>query len=386
MTTVRPRSRSTNHHGRHESLISVPLTDTKARDLDAIIVPTARKAAALEPAIMLAAKLKCTLVALCSRWSVATEVVKVARPHKANVIVIDAERLHSGILPRFAADDMLARSRFHRSTDTSQKRNLGLLIARLCGWRQVVFLDDDIIIPNPEDLRTAAGLTDTYAGVGLSIDGNAPNSFPDNSVVCHAYREAGGDQGMFIGGGALAIGAQSINSFFPNIYNEDWFFLLGEDTLRPVTATGRVFQRPYDPFVGRRAQAEELGDCLAEGLFWLLDTGRSLKDADERYWKESLHRRREFITEVVAMVNDLKGAESKRLKMLAALQAARDRCERIKPELCTRYVALWRDDRDRWRRYVETRQKSLSDTNVEKVLSNLGLAAQSRLLGVMPGS
>jgi glycosyltransferase involved in cell wall biosynthesis len=347
--------------------------------VDAIIVPTARKASAMEPAIMLAARLGCTLVALCSRWSVATEVVKIARPHKANVVVIDMERLPNGLLPRLAADDMLAGTRFHRSTDTSQKRNLGLLIARLCDWQRVVFLDDDIIIPNPEDLRTAAGLTEIYAGVGLSIDGNAPNSFPDNSVVCHAYREAGGDQGMFIGGGALAIGAQSINSFFPNIYNEDWFFLLGEDTLRPVTATGRVFQRPYDPFLGRRAQTEELGDCLAEGLFWLLDTGRSLKDADEQYWKESLHRRREFITEVVAMVNDLRGTEAKRLKMLASLRAARDRCERIRPELCTRYVALWRDDRDRWRQHVDV-WESHRDKNVEKVLSALGLAGQARYL------
>jgi len=35
--------------------------------MDAIIVPTARRAATLEPAIQLAAKLKCTLVCLCSK-------------------------------------------------------------------------------------------------------------------------------------------------------------------------------------------------------------------------------------------------------------------------------------------------------------------------------
>ncbi|WP_133902748.1 hypothetical protein [Actinophytocola oryzae] len=335
----------------------------------------------MKHSIELAAKLHCTLVALCSKWSIATEVVKLARQHPAKVIIIDATDLPPAILPRFKTSELLTSTRFNRTTDTSQKRNLGLLLARLYGWRRVVFLDDDITIPDHEDLRMAAWLTEEYAGVGLAIDVNDPESFPDNSVVCHAYRDAGGDQGMFIGGGALAAGSELFSSFFPNIYNEDWFFLLGEKRLRPVTLTGRALQRPYDPFEDRRrAQAEELGDCLAEGLFWLLDAGGSIADTGKLYWAESLKRRRDFIAEVVRMVTAMKGQTRKQLKMLNSLQAARARCVRITPTLCDDYVSAWQEDRERWRGHLDMCQDKHGSTDVEQVLSNLGLASRSRYL------
>jgi hypothetical protein len=146
--------------------------------------------------------------------------------------------------------------------------------------------------------------------------------------------------------------------------------------------TGRALQGPYDPFLDRhRARTEELGDCLAEGLFWLLDTGRSIKDADVRYWEESLNRRLEFIAEVVAMVTRWKGDNGKKRKMLGSLRVARARCERITPELCTDYVSLWQGDRDRWRRHLDERQEIHGTAaNVEKVLASLGLAVHSRYL------
>ncbi len=330
-------------------------------------------------AVELAATLNCKLVALSSRWSIATEVVKIARQYQAEVIVIDVRTWPRDILPHFRTTELLSRTKFNRTTDTSQKRNLGLLLARLFGWRRVAFLDDDINIPDPDDLRLAAWLTEEYPGVGIAIDPTYP-SYPDNSVVCHAYRDAGGDQGMFIGGGALAVGPESMDSFFPNIYNEDWFFLLDEEKLRSVTMTGRALQQPYDPYHRRRAQAEELGDCLAEGLFWLLDAGRTIKEADERYWAESLGRRLEFIAEVIRMVTGMR-SDTRKAKMLASLQAAKGRCERIKPSLCTDFVTAWQEDRGRWRRHVDSCQAGVGEvTDVEKVLASLGLAGQSRYL------
>lgn len=366
------------HHGRHEHLISAaPKLAQRLEDLDAIIVPTGRKAHSMKHAISLAAKLDCTLVALSSRWSKAAEVVEIAKHHHTDVVVIDMTVWPNGILPRFATSELLNHTEFRRSTDTSHKRNLGLLLARLWGWQRVAFLDDDITIPDYEDLQIASWLTESYAGVGIAIDPKAP-SYPDNSVVCHAYRDAGGDQGTFIGGGALAVGAESMYAFFPNIYNEDWFFLLGEEALRPVTMIGTALQEPYDPYISRRAKAEELGDCLAEGLFWLLDAGQTIKEADERYWEQSLTRRLAFINEVSRMVNGLTSDHRKKRKMQASLLVARRRCERITPKLCADYVKAWQSDRERWRRHLDSWQESLDDaTDVEKVLSSLGLFAQS---------
>ncbi|MFI7678200.1 hypothetical protein [Actinophytocola sp. NPDC049390] len=315
--------------------------------MDAIIVPTARHAARLNATVEVAAKLQCTLVALCSKWSSARDVVALARG-RAKLVAIDVDGVPDGVVPFFETSRVLTGTRFERSTDLSLKRNLGLLLARLTGWERVVFLDDDIRVPEPTDLREAVGLTDHYAGVGLMIDG-----MPDNSVVCHAYRAAGGTQDTFVGGGALAVGAASMTSFFPNIYNEDWFFLLDDDGLRPTAVTGRAIQKPFGPYVEQRARMEELGDVLAEGLFWLLDNGRSLRDAGSAHWRTFLRERAGFITDVIGMVERAERDPRQRGRILQALKAARGRCQCITPELCVRYVDAWRTDRVRWRRHVE---------------------------------
>lgn len=340
-------SHSQHHHGTHAGLLAKPSVAAFPAELDAIIVPTARNAATLDHAIELAAKLKCTLVALSSKWSSVREVVALAEG-RTKLIAIDIERLPKGVIPRFQTSEVLNRTPHRPKTDLSLKRNLGLLLARLIGWERVVFLDDDITVPEPTDLMTAAALTDHYAGVGLKIDGML-----DNSVVCHAYRDAGGRQDTFVGGGAMAVSTKAVTSFFPNIYNEDWFFLLGDDELRPTASTGVAIQQPYDPYREERARKEELGDVLAEGLFWLLDTGRSLQHADEAHWTTFLRERAGFITDVIRMVEATDHDPALRRRMLAALKAARGRSQIITPELCVDYVKAWRADRVRWRQHVE---------------------------------
>lgn len=338
---------SQHHHGTHAGLLAKPSVAAFPTELDAIIVPTARHAATLKHAVELAEKLKCTLVALSSKWSSVRDVVALAEG-RTKLIAIDIDRLPKGVIPHFQTSEVLRPTPHAPKTDLSLKRNLGLLLARLIGWERVVFLDDDITVPEPTDLMTAAALTDHYAGVGLKIGGML-----DNSVVCHAYRDAGGKQDTFVGGGAMAVSTKTVTSFFPNIYNEDWFFLLGDDELRPTTTTGTAIQQPYDPYREQRARKEELGDVLAEGLFWLLDTGRSLLHADEAHWETFLRERAGFITDVIRMVEDTDRDPALTRRMLAALKAARGRSQIITPDLCVRYVKAWRADRVSWRRHVE---------------------------------
>lgn len=336
---------SAHHHGSHRHLLKEKPV-ALPRDVDAIIVPTSRHPVGMRSALALANKLDCTLLALCSKYSSAEDVAALEEARGARLIAIDVPDVPRGVVPQFQTDALLAGTRYARWTDTSFKRNLGLLIAKLVGWKRIVFLDDDITIPEPLDLRDAAGLTRTFAGVGLEITG-----YPDNSVVCHAFREAGGDQDMFIGGGALAIAVNRTTSFFPNIYNEDWFFLLGDDgRLQPTAITGKARQRPYDPFANvQRARMEELGDCLAEGVFWLLDTKRTIADATASHWRTFLDNRASFITQVIGMVEKMGGDPAHRARVLNAVKAARGRCQYIKPELCVQYLGAWRADRATWR-------------------------------------
>jgi hypothetical protein len=321
-------------------------------EIDAIIVPTARRPAYLAEAARLALALDCTLVTLHSKeWTSAAKAVQ-RLPRSVDLIAIDVPDSSRLRLPNWETSRLLTRTVFDRArrTDLSTKRNLGLALSRLLGWSRVLFLDDDITGVNPADVSRASGLLDMYSAVGLHIGG-----FPDHSVVCHAYRQAGGTQQAFIGGGALTVQVERSNSFFPDIYNDDWFFLLGDKGLRRVAVTGEVQQYPYDPFRNPdRARAEELGDTLAEGIYWLLDQGRSIPDADRAHWARFLVKRKQFIENVLDMVKrDSTLEPSDKARRIEALKGSLGRLARITPELCEDYLRAWAADRQRWHRHLQ---------------------------------
>ncbi|ANZ39524.1 hypothetical protein BBK82_29225 [Lentzea guizhouensis] len=364
------RVRSEHHHGSHRGLLVAP-RPTPPAQVQAIIVPTIRPPRAVQHAIDLAAALGCVLVALCSTNDTSTVgVVRRAAAAGVEALAIDVDDLPPRLLPEFETCARLKGTRFEPRSDLSLKRNLGLLLARVAKWERIVFLDDDIEIPDPSDLGKAAALTDDHAGVGLKIEG-----YPDNSVVCHAYREAGGAQDMFVGGGAMAVHAGTTSSFFPDIYNEDWFFLLGDRKLRRTTVIGTAVQKPYDPFnVEERARAEEFGDVLAEGLFWLLDEGRPLQHADARYWSQYLVKRKKFILETMELTKSTEMLPDRKAKKLRSLTAALGRSRFIQPKWCEEYVDAWRKDRSAWQKHLDHHQQHAPrESDLGKVIAHLGL-------------
>jgi hypothetical protein len=374
--------RSPNHHGSHQKLLTQVDEPSAGRsEVDAIIVPTARPAAYLKPAMELAARLNCPLITLHSRYSSIVAARRLARNKSVDLIAVDMKRVPRDLLPEFGTTTALADTVFERRTDTSSKRNLGLLLARALDWKHVVFLDDDICIPHPEHLTDAVRLLHTFDGVGLTVTG-----YPDNSVVCHAHRETGGFQETFIGGGALAVNPKTYDSFFPDVYNEDWFFLLGEDTrLRPTARTsGIAIQRPYDPFANdHRARAEEFGDTLAEGVFWLLDQGKRVQDADQDFWEDFLHKRRRLITEILGRVDDADLDPAGRARMRSSLLAARGRSALIEPGLCVRYLRSWVLDRGLWAIHLDKHSGIFANRErptAEAMLAELSLNSPSRQL------
>lgn len=364
------------HHQSHQHLLAhVDSAKAPSATLDAIIVPNGRPAAYLKEAISAAKLLDAHLVLLCSMRANAGSAALAAKRAGVRVTAIDIDLLPDGVVPDFATDDILRRSRFHRPVDTSLKRNLGLLMASLAGWKRILFLDDDIKLPDPGDLRAAAGLLDAHSVVGLANSG-----MPDNSVVCHALRDVGVRQDVFIGGGALVVGEAAFSSFFPNIYNEDWFFLLDGLRLRPSAVTGTAWQYDYDPYNDpRRARGEELGDTLAEGVFGLLDNGSGLAHADERYWTEFLPERRRIISTTIERVlaSDIEPAQ--RARMVAALKASIGRSHLITPDLCVRYLRAWQDDCVRWRKHLrDLRRDHRGRLGIDGALTTLESVAGSR--------
>ncbi len=355
-----------DHHGSHRALLRTP-TPSAPGKIDAIIVPTVRHPAHLATAKSLSSELGCTLVTLHSgKWTSAGAAVSTRWPNLRH-IAIDVPSPTGLRLTDFESTRLMTGVHTRRK-DTSAKRNLGLLLARLVGWQRIVFLDDDICVSDLSDLRDAAGLLSTYNAVGLSIGG-----FPDNSAVCHAFRAIGGRQQSFIGGGALAVETTRNLSFFPDIYNEDWFYLLDPDVgLQPLAVTGKVIQSPYEPYREERARNEELGDVLAEGIFWLLDQGRNLEAADSSHWREFLPRRKRFIEYIIANIHRAETAPDERARMVATLRASLGRLALIEPEWCAIYVKAWLYDHGTWERQIRSLGCGLNLSEAMRTLSTKG--------------
>ncbi|GIE84655.1 hypothetical protein [Actinoplanes regularis] len=341
--------------------------------MDAIIVPSSRSGLLLVEAGRLAVLLDATLLVLCSKYTDPRVVIEhLARMSNLRVAAVEFPKDGAPGLPVLETSTVLGRSRLQRRADTSAKRNLGLVLARMSGWRNVVFLDDDITVPDAYDLERAAALLGTHDGVGLEMGG-----YPDNSVVCHANRLTGDkQQDTFIGGGALAVPADRIDSFFPEIYNEDWFFLLGDAGLRPVGQIGRAWQRDYDPFLNPdRARGEEFGDVLAEGIFARLDHGLPIA-VERSYWSEFLAVRLELIK---GIENRIDRGTPRGEQMLKALGAAKGRLRYIQPEDCVRYLEAWRNDQKTWRDYMggigRNSENAVGPATVQAALRSFGLVS-----------
>jgi hypothetical protein len=360
-----------DHHGSHRDLLWSG-DRVQQRSIDALIVPTIRAPARLAPAAELAKALGCTLVTLHSKqWTSA--VMASQRIHRSvDLIAIDIPGTERLDLPELRTSQLLTGqvARLRPWSDLSAKRNLGLMLSRLLGWSRVMFLDDDITALNPDDVRRASGLLDTHNAVGLHVCG-----FHDHSVVCHAYRDAGGRQQSFIGGGALVVQVDRTRSFFPEVYNDDWFYLLdGDKGILPVAVTGRVEQYPYDPFRSpERARREEFGDVLAEGIYWLLDQGMSIVSADRDHWTAFLRNRKAFILRVLDMVAaDRSLEQADRARRLDALRGSLGRLARIMPELCVEYVQAWKRDQEAWRRHIEMLETGAARADALAMLARPG--------------
>lgn len=354
----------TTHHGSHAGLVTrVDAAGVTPGVLDAIIVPTVRPGWHLSSALEVTSELGCQLLCLSSGDSDPGDILKVADSVDAEVIVIDTSVVLPRLLPSLCTTRFITETGFARSTDLSSKRNLGLLLSKAMGWRKILFLDDDIRELAAGDLGAMAGLLDEFDAVGLGNTG-----YPDNSVVCHAYRKAGGRQDTFVSGGLLSVRADHLDGFFPDIYSEDWFLLHG---VNRIARTGAAYQDKYDPFAAAgRARDEELGDCLAEGLYWLRDEGLAPQTAhDERFWNLFLEGRRMLIDEVAQRLEaGWRDDRDSCARQLASLAAARAVHKRITPSLCTAYIRDWETDLAKWGDY---RDDVRTPSSIEECLRQL---------------
>jgi hypothetical protein len=329
----------------HVALLQLPTdADVAGPGLDAIVVPTIRPTY-LGPAIALAADIGCVLVVLCSTPSQAAQALEECERLADKVFVTYIPADYVDLVPFVANEHPENEVVPSCHVDIARKRNIGLLLARLCGWRTVMFLDDDIRDMTASAVLRAAAMTVRFQAAGFRI-----GNYPDNSVVCHAHRLAGGHQEVFPGGSGLLIDVTRSDTPFPPIYNEDWLYLFDAAQRRSVAVAGTLSQLEYQPFAqSRRAASEEFGDVIAEGLFRLLHQGKSLNDATAAYWRSMLEQRFRLIDDIANRLLLKKQYDPVTGYALMSLAAARKRLADITEFSCLSFMRAWRTDVDTWR-------------------------------------
>jgi hypothetical protein len=338
------------HIESHAALLQPPGTAESPGVVDAIVVPTIRPES-LRPAAVLARDLRCALVILCSTAEQAERALLACEPWIDDLLVTHVPQPIDDTLLSFLTA-VHPENDIERSchVDIARKRNAGLLLARLCGWRTVMFLDDDITGLTTSAVSRAASLTAHFQAAAFQI-----GSYPDNSVICHAHRLADGKQDVFPGGSAVLVDTARYASLFPPIYNEDWLFLFDALQDQAVTVAGTLSQLEYQPFAhSRRAASEEFGDVIAEGLFRLLHEGRDLSGATSAYWQDVLERRSRLIDDIATrlLLDDTRAPVIG--CALMSLAAARKRLTAISALACVSFIHAWRTDLDVWRHRLET--------------------------------
>lgn len=365
-----------------------PASATSGR-IDAIVVPASRGATALDGAAHLSARLGVPLVALCSKDTRVSEAAaRLARTRRCRALVVEVPSGYQhDLLPRRTAGLRFRVASANRTSDLSLKRNLGLLMARLHGWGKILFLDDDIgdtvrgtpiAIPTETARRLAAEL-DLRQVAGLAC-----HEFPDNSVVCHARRLAGYPQDTFVSGAVLGVNCNDQPvPFFPDQYNEDWFFFSPLVAQRNLGLVGSATQAPYNPYQDpQRAREEEFGDLLAEGLYSLLeeqpaemDYFHRLDGADESYWERFIEARRETLSitalslEIAIEYTDDDADGGRCTAAVRSLDAAGKQLDRLSPRTCTDFIDAWASDLRDWQQATQRVHGVGETTNVLSELS-----------------
>jgi hypothetical protein len=328
----------------------------------------------------LAGQLGVALVVVCSKQAKLDQVAQrvATTPAARSLIVQISGRWTHSAFPKRTSDLVFRDASAGRTSDLSLKRNLGLLLARLHGWNKIAFVDDDITITRTDGIARLAGQLDRYQVAGMRA-----GDFPDNSVVCHARRVAGFWQDVFVTGAVLGVHCGDLPlSYFPDIYNEDWFFFAKEAAARKLPRVGEARQAEYDPFESpERARREEFGDLLAEGLYALFgEEGGSmhfddrLRGATRRYWERFIEARREVIEETQTALSRFTNGNSENDRVsavLASLAAAENQLNvAITSELCVNFLNAWRDDLDDWQRFTN-RVSNVGSTG--EAMDSLGL-------------
>jgi len=180
-------------------------------------------------------------------------------------------------------------------------RNYALVVSKslVSRYTKILFMDDDIIVREPDRINQLFFQVNSSHFVGAKINGMA-----DDSVVGHLMRACGGAFYEFLAGGFLAFNINTVSEYFLNYYNEDqiWLFLHSPETRFETYC--EVEQQQYNPFESAVTKAlhQEFGEILEEGAEEAFRCGNHGLLLKEVFWKEICDARIKFLDQLPALL------------------------------------------------------------------------------------
>jgi hypothetical protein len=388
-----------DHRSDHDDVLAPLAAVASPRPADAVVVPTSRGAGSVGSGLSLAAAVAhahgCPLIVLVSADAATKDglehigkLVEQATGGKGNPTYVPVENVDPSVFAFRTDSSELCRQTWGGWPglgDTALKRNLALLLAMRERWNHLLFLDDDIIggtsVPNASSLGLdVAGIASVmgaladgwHAAVGWAAVEDESSGYADNSMVCRIRRRVGFPQGVFMGGGALAVRVDPGVPHFARIYNEDWLFcirLLLREGRAALALAGAVTQdQPDVVFDPDRALMEEPGDILAETLMNVAREPRQLILAatDEAFWRAAVLRRTQLVHDLLPLLHEgvwtgrLRGEPAAARTALTATVALHDRMVADLDHWSRAlrdFVQAWLGDSVRWTRLLRAAEE-----------------------------
>lgn len=177
----------------------------------------------------------------------------------------------------------------------SYVRNFALLLARSMGLERVLYMDEDIRVPDIGLIDELFSLLTDVSFAGAHVDG-----MPDQSILGHIAADVGVNNPEMLSGGFLAFNPSSVTEYFVNIYNEDWIWLFLQILTQRHAKHGSVLQETADRFDRYQSKVlfQEHGELIVDGLVDGHANGSYAELESFDFWARMLLERDEYLQDL----------------------------------------------------------------------------------------
>lgn len=171
-------------------------------------------------------------------------------------------------------------------------RNFALLYSKSIHANKVLFMDDDIQVPNLKLIDDLFQSIKDFQFVGANITG-----LVDDSALGHIATDLGIFNERMLSGGFMVFNPNIIDQYFLNNYNEDWIWLFLQLQGKKYLQTGDVFQELSNPLANFQTKIifQEHGEIALDGVLNLFKEGSYESLVELSFWKRMLDEREGYL-------------------------------------------------------------------------------------------